>query len=125
MYRLSLMTVLGLVVVLVFSGCTQKTGIVRLNTEPPGATYFVDGIERGITPAEFEWHFDRPIMLEIRKEGYHAEQELLNEKWVEYQASKGNYGEIRIGKATKKWTVIINRKLKTAPTGATREGGVP
>ena len=123
MSRLSLTTVFALVVLLALSGCTKKTGIVRLNTDPPGANYYVDGIEKGRTPAEFEWNFKRPVMLEIRKEGYHPERELLNEKWVEYQGSKGNYGEIKIGKTTKQWTVIINRKLKEAPPSVTGGSG--
>jgi len=81
----------------------------------------VDGIEKGSTPAEFEWDFKRPIMLEIRKEGYHPEQELLNKEWVWYQKSRGNYGKIRVGKTTKQWTVTINRILKSAPKGGTSE----
>lgn len=117
MCRSPLMILLGLVLLLASVGCTRSTGIIRLNTEPPGAKYYVDGIEKGTTPAEFEWDLKRPIMLEIRKDGYHSEEELLNEKWVEYQASKGNYGEIRIGKATTQWTVTINRKLRAAPPG--------
>jgi hypothetical protein len=111
----SMITMMCCAVLLILSGCTGKTGIIRLNTDPPGATYYVDGVERGTTPAEFEWDLKRPIMLELKKEGFHHEQELLNEKWVEYQASKGNYGEFKIGKATKQWTVTINRTLKTAP----------
>ncbi len=117
MSRMPLMTVLGLVSFLILSGCTAKQGVVRLNTEPRGAKYFVDGIEKGTTPAEFEWDVSRPILLEIRKEGYHSEQELLNKGWLQFQISQGNYGEIRIGKVTYKWTVTINRKLKSAPPG--------
>jgi len=118
------MTVLGLVLLLSAFGCVSKTGIVRLNTDPPGAKYYLDGIEKGTTPAEFEWDLKRPIMLEIRKEGFHTEQELLNEKWVEYQGSKGNYGEIRTGKSSKQWTVTINRLLKSAPKRGVGEGDV-
>ena len=123
MSRLSLMAAFALVALLVFSGCTKKTGIVRLNTDPPGAKYYVDGIEKGRTPAEFEWNFKRPVMLEIRKKGYHSEQELLNWEWVLYEQSKGNYGEIKIGKATKQWTVMINRILKVAPPNVTGGSG--
>jgi hypothetical protein len=54
-------------------------------------------------------------MLEIRKEGYYTEQELLNKYWVWYQDSRGNYGTVRVGEAKKKWTVTINRTLKAAP----------
>ena len=122
MARSNFITVLGLVLLLSSFGCVSKVGIVRLNTDPPGAKYYLDGIEKGTTPAEFEWDLKRPIMLEIRKEGYYPEEELLNKKWVEYQGSKGNYGEIRTGKSSKQWTVTVNRKLKRAPKGGIGEG---
>ena len=115
MSRFSLFVVLGLVVLLLFSGCVSKTGIVRLNTEPSGAKYYVDGVEKGSTPAEFEWRYDRPILIELKKEGYHTEQELLNLGWLHYQKYQGNYGEIKVGKMTSQWTVTVNRKLKAAP----------
>ena len=63
-------------------------------------------------------------MLEIRKEGFHPEEELLNKEWVWYQESIGKYGEIRTGKSAKQWTVTINRKLKAAPTRGKGEGDV-
>jgi hypothetical protein len=110
-------TVLGLVFLVSSFGCVSKVGIVRLSTDPPGAKYYLDGIERGITPAEFEWDAKRPIILEIKKEGFHPEQELLNKEWVWYQESRGKYAEIRTGKSSKQWTVTINRKLKAAPPG--------
>jgi hypothetical protein len=115
MSRLSLVVVLGLFVLLVFSGCVGKTGIVRLNTEPPGAKYYVDGVEKGTTPAEFEWRYDRPILIELKKEGYYTEEELLNKGWLHYQKYQGNYGKIKVGKNTYQWTVTVNRKLKNAP----------
>ena len=115
MSRVSLMTILGLVFLLASAGCTSSTGIIRLNTDPPGGKYYVDGVEKGTTPAEFEWSYDRPILIELKKEGYYTEEALLNKGWLHYQMSLGNYGEIRAGKLTKKWTVSINRKLKAAP----------
>ena len=115
MSRLSLVVGFSLVVLLVFSGCTGKTGIIRLNTEPSGAKYYVDGVEKGSTPAEFEWRYDRPILVELKKEGYHTEQELFNKGWLHYQKYQGNYGKIKIGKITSQWTVTVNRKLKAAP----------
>ena len=117
MSRTSMITIMCVAVLLVFSGCTGKDGIIRLNTEPAGAHYFVDGIERGTTPAEFEWRYDRPILIELKKEGYYTEEELLNKGWLHYQIYQGNYGTIRTGGAKKKWTVTINRKLKVAPAG--------
>jgi len=119
MSRTSMITMMCCAVILILSGCTRKEGIVRLNTDPPGAHYYLDGIEKGATPAEFAWDLKKPIVLELRKDGYYPEQELLTEAWVTYQASKGNYGETKIGKATTQWTVTINRKLKAAPPGMT------
>ena len=115
MSRFTLITVLGLVLLLSSFGCVGKEGIIRLNTDPPGAKYFVDGIEKGTTPAEFEWSWDRPILIELKKEGYYTEQELLNKGWLGYQQYQGNYGEVRTAGSSKQWTVSINRKLKAAP----------
>jgi len=122
MSRFTLITVLGLVFLLSSFGCVGKEGIIRLNTDPPGAKYFVDGIEKGTTPAEFVWSWDRPILIELKKEGYYTEEELLNKGWLHYQMSQGNYGKVRTGKASKQWTVSINRKLKAAPKRGTGEG---
>ena len=124
MSRFTLITVLGLVLILSSFGCVGKEGVIRLNTDPPGAKYYVDGIEKGSTPAEFEWRYDRPILIELKKEGYYTEEALLNKGWLHYQMSLGNYGEIRAGKLTKKWTVSINRKLKVAPKRVAGEGEV-
>jgi hypothetical protein len=114
MPKTSMITMMCVAVLLILSGCTGKTGIIRLNTDPAGAHYYVDGIERGTTPAEFEWRHDRPILIELKKEGYYTEEELLNKGWLHYQIYLGNYGTTRGGGA-KKWTVTINRKLKAAP----------
>ena len=119
MSKTSMITMMCCAVLLILSGCTGKDGIVRLNTDPSGAHYYVDGIEKGTTPAEFEWRYDRPIVIEIRKEGYYPEEELLNQGWLTYQIFLGNYGTIRTSGAKKKWTVTINRKLKVAPPGMT------
>ncbi len=124
MSRFTLITVLGLVLLLSSFGCVGKEGVIRLNTDPPGAKYYVDGIEKGTTPAEFEWSYDRPILIELKKEGYYTEEELLNKGWLHYQMSQGNYGKVRTGKSSKQWTVSINRKLKTAPKKGAGEGDV-
>ncbi len=119
MSRTSMVTMMCVAALLIFSGCTEKTGIVRLYTEPSGAKYYIDGIEKGATPAEFEWEMEHPILLEIKKEGYHSEKELLDKAWFKYQFSKGNIGKMRVGKATNQLTLTINRKLKATPPGMT------
>ncbi len=124
MSRFTLIIVLGLVLLLSSFGCVGKEGVIRLNTDPPGAKYYVDGIEKGSTPAEFEWSYDRPILIELKKEGYYTEEELLNKGWLFYQKYLGNYGKVRTGKSSKQWTVSINRKLKTAPKKGAGEGDV-
>ena len=115
MSKTSMITMMCCAALLILSGCTGRTGVIRLNTDPPGATYYVDGVERGTTPAEFEWRYDRPIVIELKKEGYYTEEELLNKGWLHYQIYLGNYGKVRVSGAKKKWTVTINRKLKAAP----------
>lgn len=115
MSKTSMITMMCLLVLLILSGCTSDTSIVRLYTEPSGAKYYIDGIEKGATPAEFEWEMEHPILLEITKEGYHSEKELLDKAWLKYQFNRGNIGKIQVGKATNRLTLTINRKLKAAP----------
>jgi hypothetical protein len=124
MSRFTLITVLVLLLLLSSFGCVGKEGVIRLNTDPPGAKYYVDGIEKGTTPAEFEWSYDRPILIELKKEGYYTEEELLNKGWLHYQMSQGNYGKVRTGESSKQWTVSINRKLRVAPKKGAGEGDV-
>ena len=115
MSKTSMITMMCCAVLLILSGCTSDTSIVRLYTEPSGAIYYIDGIEKGATPAEFEWETEHPILLEIKKDGYHSEKELLDEAWFRYQYIRGNIGKIQVGKATSRLTLTINRKLKAAP----------
>ncbi len=124
MSRFTLINVLVLLLLLSSFGCVGKEGVIRLNTDPPGAKYYVDGIEKGTTPAEFEWSYDRPILIELKKEGYYTEEELLNKGWLHYQMSQGNYGKVRTSESSKQWTVSINRKLKVAPKKGAGEGDV-
>ena len=115
MSKTSMITMMCCAVLLILSGCTSDTSIVRLYTEPSGATYYIDGIEKGTTPAEFEWEMEHPILLEIMKEGYYSEKELLDKAWFKYQFNRGNIGKIQVGKVTNRLTVTINRTLKAAP----------
>ena len=110
-----IITLMCCAALLILSGCTSDTGLVRLYTEPAGAKYYIDGIEKGATPAEFEWEMEHPILLEIKKEGYYAEKELLDKAWLKYQFNRGNIGKIQVGKVTSQLTLTINRQLKAAP----------
>jgi hypothetical protein len=115
MSKTSVITMMCCAALLILSGCTSDTSIVRLYTEPSGARYYLDGIEKGVTPAEFEWQMEQPILLEIKKDGYHSEKELLDKAWLKYQFNRGNIGKIQVGKVTSRLTLTINRKLKDAP----------
>jgi hypothetical protein len=64
---------------------------------------------------------EQPILLEIKKEGYYSEKELLDKAWFKYQFNRGNIGKIRVGKTTSRLTLTINRTLKAAPPGMTTE----
>jgi len=115
MSKTFMITMMCCAALLILSGCTSDTGIVRLYTEPAGAKYYIDGIEKGATPAEFEWEMEHPILLEIKKDGYYSEKELLDKAWLKYQFNRGNIGKIQVGKITHQLTLTINRQLKAEP----------
>lgn len=115
MSKTSMITMMCVAVLLILSGCTSDTGIVRLHTDPSGAKYCIDGVEKGATPAEFEWDMEHTILLEIKKEGYYPEKELLDKAWLKYQFNRGNIGKIQVGKMTNQLTLTINRQLKATP----------
>ena len=114
-YKTSMIAMVCCAALLILSGCTSDTGIVRLYTEPSGAKYYIDGIEKGVTPAEFEWDMEQTILLEIKKEGYYPEKELMDKAWLKYQFNRGNVGKIQVGKVTNQLTLTINRELKAEP----------
>ena len=114
-YKTSMIAMVCCAALLILSGCTSDTGIVRLYTEPSGAKYYIDGIEKGVTPAEFEWDMEQTILLEIKKEGYYPEKELMDKAWLKYQFNRGNVGKIQVGKVTNQLTLTINRQLKAEP----------
>lgn len=115
MSKIPMITIMYCAVLLILSGCTSDMGIVRLYTEPSGAKYYIDGIEKGVTPAEFEWDMEQTILLEIKKEGYYPEKELMDKAWLKYQFNRGNVGKIQVGKVTNQLTLTINRQLKAEP----------
>ena len=76
---------------------------------------YLDGIKRGVTPVQFEYDFKIPTKLQIVKDGYHTEDEMLNEAWVIREIRKGNYTEGRYmvsGVQTKTWMVSTYRKMQ-------------
>ncbi len=111
----------NLLILLLFSfftlsaGCTSTRGIIDLHSRPREATVFLDGIEKGITPVQFEFDFKTPARLELVKEGYYVEDELLNQAWVVREIRKGNYTEGNYmvgGKSTKTWMVSTYRRMQ-------------
>jgi hypothetical protein len=54
------------------AGCTLSRA-VSIESEPSGATIFVNGEERGVTPATVSLHFadeTQRVIIQIVKEGY-------------------------------------------------------
>ena len=109
------------IVVLVFVsllslGCMSDTGRVYLDTVPHDATVFVNDVEIGKTPVEFNFTHDEPMELEIVKTGYYPVSERMDTYWLRMEVTKGNYGEYRDEKpdGTKSrlyWKVMTTRKL--------------
>lgn len=107
--------ILLLFFVLFSTGCTSSRGIIDLNSRPREATVYLDGVEQGVTPVQFEYDFKIPARLEIVKDGYYIEDELLNEAWVVREIRKGNYSEGRYmigGVNSKSWMVNTYRRLE-------------
>jgi hypothetical protein len=63
-------------------GCNPKVGIISLNTNPQGATVYLNGVPAGETPMKFEFDMEKPVTLGILKEGYVSQTESLNVDWV-------------------------------------------
>ncbi len=96
-------------------GCSSTRGVVDFHSRPHEATVFLDGIKQGITPVQFEFDFKTPVRVEIVKEGYFVETELLNQAWVVREIRKGNYSEgyyMIGGVSTKTWMVSTYRRLQ-------------
>ncbi len=74
-------------------GCNPKVGLVVLDTNPQGATVYVNDMKVGDTPVTFEFDMDKPGTLRILKEGYQPKLEYLNASWVKSEYHQGHYGK--------------------------------
>ena len=88
----------GLAVVLVgilvsLLGCNPKVGLVTLGTNPQGATVYVNETKVGETPVTFEYNMEKPVTLQIVKEGYQPRTEKITADWVKSEYHQGNYGK--------------------------------
>ena len=59
---------IGLVFLLVFSGCVKRTLIIY--SVPPGATVFLDNQEIGITPTRYHFNHYGTREVKLRKDGF-------------------------------------------------------
>ena len=104
-----------LTLILIFSGCTSKRGIIEIHTKPPGADVYMDHALKGKSPLSLEYDFTTPATLKILKEGYYSEIEALCQAWVVREIRKGNYAEGKFviqGERTSSWKVTTSRRLQ-------------
>jgi hypothetical protein len=103
-------------IVLVLSvGCTYRKGRINLQSDPPGAEVYVGGTKIGETPVTFDYVCCFFEELEIVKDGYEPQKEILNKLWIKEEATRGGYGQAKLmmdGKARKVWTVTTRRVLR-------------
>lgn len=104
----------ALVGLLLVFGCNPKVGIVAVNTNPPGATVYLNGVPSGETPMKFELDMEKPVTMRLLKEGYKPVEEKLTVNWVKSGYHQGNYskGEYQIkGEMQKGFEVNATRNL--------------
>ncbi len=82
-----------LATVLLSVGCNPKLGLIVLDTNPQGATVYVNDASIGETPVQFEFDMDKPVTLKIVKEGYQTRIESVNVGWVKSEYHQGHYGK--------------------------------
>ncbi len=58
-----------------FCGCVERKLFIK--SDPPGATVFVDGTKRGMTPLEFPFIYYGERDLELRLGGYRVHREMI------------------------------------------------
>ena len=72
-------------------GCNPRVGLIALDTNPQGATVYLNDVQLGETPVKFEFNMERPATLRILKEGYQPRSERLSVVWVKTEYRQGNY----------------------------------
>lgn len=72
-------------------GCNPRAGLIALDTDPQGATVYMNDVRLGETPVRFEFNMERPSTLRILKEGYHPRTETLSVVWVKSEYRQGHY----------------------------------
>ena len=87
------MVALMLFILMLALGCNPRVGLIALDTNPQGATVYLNEVKLGETPVKFEFNTERPATLRILKEGYHPKTEYLNVGWVKSEYHKGHYGK--------------------------------
>jgi len=95
-------------------GCNPKLGIIAVNTNPQGASVYLNGVQTGDTPMKFEFDMDKPVTMKILKEGYKPIEEKITVNWVKSEYHQGNYskGDYLIkGTMQKGFEVNANREL--------------
>jgi hypothetical protein len=105
---------LTLLMLLLALGCNPKVGLIAMNTNPQGATVYVNEAKVGETPVKFEFDMERPVTLKIVKEGYQPRTENINAGWVRSEYHLGHYwqGEFMLrGKMQKSYEVRTVRDL--------------
>jgi hypothetical protein len=95
-------------------GCNPKAGIIAVNTDPQGASVYLNGIKTGETPMKFEFDMDKPVTMKLLKEGYKPKEEKITADWVKSEFHQGNYskGDYLIkGTMQRGYEVNVSREL--------------
>lgn len=74
-------------------GCNPKLGIIAVNTNPQGASVYLNGVQTGDTPMQFEFDMDKPVTMKILKERYKPIEEQVTVNWVKSEYHKGHYSK--------------------------------
>jgi len=113
--RMKIKTTFILILLVLSVGCTYRKGRISLQSDPPGAEVYVEGTKIGEAPITFDYVCCFFEELEIVKEGYEPQKEILNKLWIKEEATRGGYGQAKLmmdGKERKVWTVTTRRVLR-------------
>lgn len=95
-------------------GCNPRVGLIVLDTNPQGATVYVNETKVGETPVKFEFNMEKPVTMRILKEGYQPATEQINVGWVKSEYYQGHYakGDFMLeGKMQRGYQVLATRNL--------------